>query len=383
MNRFTGRRGKAGAIAATAAVAVSALALSHAGIAHGTAIRVADTAVDGTTASAAAQAAVTSYQGSVLNTEDANRVSLITALQSAQPASYAMKDANGSTMDTAKIIQVGNTYYAVYSPNSQSVILASSPTLYGTWTPLATLDDSNASQPYLAQMSDGSFVLADEYLVGGIASDSAINFKHYASVSALSAGQSDYSYQTLLTLSECHEGTPDIHSTNLASIQVGFHYDSSCLGSQLDQEAFGTLTGFTSPTSVPTWTTTPDTVRDAALDNAATPWTNPGGYPGKHGGRDDVLWRGGRYSIGEAQMSSQTSLYSNWRLTLYDYSNDTAYPIVLNMLSSCAANPKASLVTDTTDGSPVLVLTAFIFGGSVGCAVANENGEFMEVIPAQ
>lgn len=380
MNRFTGRRGKAGAIAATAAVAVSALALSHAGIAHGTAIRVADTAVDGTTASAAAQAAVTSYNGSVSKSEDANRGSLITALQSAQPAGYAMKDANGSTMDTAKIIQVGNTYYAVYSPNSQSVILASSPTLYGTWTPLATLDDSNASQPYLAQMSDGSFVLADEYLTGGI---STIKFKHYASPGALSAGQSDYSLQTAKSLSKCHEGTPDIHSTNLASIQVGFHYNSSCAGSQLDQEAFGTLTGFTSPTSGPTWTTTPDTVRDAALKNAATPWTNPSGYPGKHGGRDDVLWRGSRYSIGEAQMSSQTSLYSNWRLTVYDYSNDTAYPIVLNIPSSCAANPKASLVTDTTDGSPVLVLTAFIPGGSVGCAVANENGEFMEVIPAR
>jgi hypothetical protein len=370
MIHFTGRRGKAGVIAATAALAVGALALSHAGTARSTAIRVADAAADGTTASAAA------------TTGNANRDSLITALQSAQPVRYSMTDASGRSMDTAKIIQAGGTYYAVYSPGSQSVVLASSPTLYGTWTPLVTLDDNNASQPYLAQMSDGSFVLADEY-VTDIVSDSAVNFKHYASLSTLSAGQSDYSYQTSLSLSGCHEGTPDIHSTDLASIQVGFHYNSSCLGSQLDREAFGTLTGFTSPTSVPSWTATSDTVRDAALNNAATPWTNPSGYPGKHGGRDDLLWRGNRYSLGEAQNSAETSLYTNWRWTLYDYSNDTAYPVVPRIPSSCVANPKVSQVTDTTDGSPVLVVTSFIFGGSAGCAAANEGGEFMEVVPAQ
>ncbi|MBV9450407.1 MAG: fibronectin type III domain-containing protein [Streptosporangiaceae bacterium] len=306
--------------------------------------------------------------------------SLITSLQSAQPISlrFGMTDANGQSMDTAKIIQANGTYYAVYSPHSKSVILASAPTLYSTWTPLVTLDDNNASQPYLAQQGNG-FVLADEYVNGG---QSSVKFIHYASPAELEHGQSDNTYQTQLSLFgplgvQCHEGTPDIHSTDPNNIQVGLHYDSTCddlpgqANNQLDREAFGTLTNFSS------WTTSADTARDAALTSA--------GFPGKHGGRDDISWMGARYSIGEAKNAVDNSdVFTSWRLTLYDYSNHTAYPVVLGIQSSCVANPKATRLTDNTDGTTVLVVTAFIFSESKpGCAAPGENGEVMYVIPAQ
>jgi hypothetical protein len=319
----------------------------------------------------------TPYACTVTTTGDADRDSLIVALQSAVPSRIAMTDALGRSMDTAKILQINQVYYTVYSPGSQSVVLASAATLYSTWTPVVTLDGSAASQPYLAQMSDG-FVLADEYATDP--STSALKFKHYPSLAALRAGQADREYQTRISLlgelnTRCHEGTPDIHSTDSNNIHVGLHYNAGCLSNQLDQQAFGTLTSFSS------WTATKDTARDAALNGAQTPWTDPtSGYPGKHGGRDDVTWRGKRYSVGEAQRTGETSLYTNWRWSLYDYGNRTAYPIAMAAPSWCAGNPKITRLTDSTTGTLVLVVTGFTFGE---CAQPNQSGEFLTILQAQ
>jgi len=215
------------------------------------------------------------------------RTDLISRIQ-AVPASprYAVQAAAHGTqppaismgMDTAKVIQVDRRFYAVYSPNSKSVRLAFSSNPDGPWTEITSLDDDDASQPYLAQGPNGSFVLADEH--GIVLSRSALKFKHYASLAALMSGKSDKEYQTTPTLSGCHEGTPDIHgiSSDGSRIDVGLHYLSNCLQLeryQLDREGFGTLTNFN------TWKATADSVRDNALTNA--------GFPGKHGARDDIM----------------------------------------------------------------------------------------------
>jgi hypothetical protein len=320
-------------------------------------------------------------------------VSLITALQSAQPARYAMKDTNGtSPMDTAKIIRgEDGAYYAVYSPNSHTVLLATSPDLTSTsrWVNLATLDDTNASQPYLAWQADGSYVLADEY--NSNFTKSTVKFIHYPSLNALRTGSSDRSFLTDLSFGSsflgfgCREGTPDIHSTDPNNIQVGFHWNSTCDFSQLgganhllDREAYGTLTGFGSPGATPSWTATMDTARDAALTNA--------GWPGKHGGRDDVIWSGTRLSLGEAKYAvDDDNVFTSWRLTVYDYANQKAYPLTLNLpykapFTPCVGNPKASAMTDSRSGASVLVVTAFFFSE---CAPSGKNGELMYVIPAQ
>lgn len=317
----------------------------------------------------------TSYACATTTSGDPTRDSLISRLQNPQTTRFGMTDSLGRTMDSAKIVQAGSTYYAVYSPHSQSVVLASASSLYGTWTPLATLDDDNASQPYLAAQSNGTYILADEYAHPGV---STVNFKHYVSLTALRSGTSDHSYDTYLSLSGCHEGTPDIHSTDPTTIQVGFHYNAGCLSDQRDQEAYGTLTRFpTTDGTDPTWTETADTVKDNALDNAVTPWS-PGGYPGKHGARDDFVWQGHRYSLTEAQNSADTGGYANWRLALYDYGNDTAYPVVLSSsVPTCAAVPRVAPLTDT-DGQSVLIVTAFIYGE----CTSTEGGEMTYIVPA-
>lgn len=308
-------------------------------------------------------------------TEEAARVDLISHIQAA-PANphYGIRataqgtppPANSMGMDTAKVIQVGPRYYAVYSPGSKSVKLASSSNPDGPWTEIAMLDDDHASQPYLAQGPSGSFVLADEYDTG--LSQSAIKFKHYASLAELTSGKSDKEYQTTLTLSGCHEGTPDIHgiSSDGSRIDVGLHYNSDCLLKQLDREGFGTLTNFNM------WEATADSVRDDALTNA--------GFPGKHGGRDDIMWHGYRFSLQEAN-TSEDFKWENWGLALYDYSNHTAYQVHLNIPPTCATNPRITLVSDSA-GKSELVIAAFI---PKECAVGapQRSGELIYVMPAQ
>lgn len=320
----------------------------------------------------------TPYSCVTTSSGDANRDSLITALQNV-PANLTVgsKDTKGNTMDTAKIIKVGSGYYAIYSPGSHNIYLAASAAPQGPWTPIAVLDDPNASQPTLAQMSDGSFVLAEEYGQG----QSSIKFRHYPTFQALALAQSDKDYVTSRLLSSCNEGTPDIHSTDVNSIAVGLHWDSACppLGNRRDLEGFGTLTGLLSGN--PSWTATDDSVRNSSMDNAVTPWVNPSGFPGKHGGRDDIPWSGRRYSLTEGQNQPTSENFATWRLGLYDYSNHQTYPVVLAgaFKAPCAANPR---VTSTTDpaGKPILIVSAFIpseCGNAVGQA-----GELVYVIPA-
>jgi hypothetical protein len=87
------------------------------------------------------------------------------------------------------------------------------------------------------------------------------------------------------------------------------------------------------------------------------------------------------FSLNEAQDTSDTTLYSNWRLALYDYTNGNAYRLTLNMPPYCAANPRATTVIDSTTMSMALVVTAWVpsectNGGS-------DAGEMMLAIPAQ
>lgn len=166
-----------------------------------------------------------------------------------------------------------------------------------------------------------------------------------------------------------------IYSTDPNEVKVGLHYNSDCDLRQLDRQALGTLTNFN------TWTATKNQIRDDALENANTPWTDPKGYPGKHGGRDDVSWLGHRYSLGEAQNSTDTPSFANWRWALYDYDNATAYPVFPKTAYPCVANPKLTRVTDAT-GRPELVVTGFLFGAPAGCAPPEIAGEFSYVVPA-
>ncbi len=296
-----------------------------------------------------------------------------------------LHDNVGDTMDTVKVLQTGpGSYLGVY--HTGDVVKLATSTDLVNWHYVTDLD-TPATQPYIAREPDGSYLLADEHsgLIG-----SYVNFVHFSSPSSLMAGTSDWNTNPPLNpllygprfFSSCNEGTPDIHgiSNGGSTVDFGFHYNSDC-SSGLDREAFGrfsiTSIDYSTGQATATWSATKDTVRDNAV--------NAIGYPGKHGGRDDITWHGNRFSLQEAQNSNANlNDYTTWRFVLYDYTSHLAYPanITSSVKSPCHGNPKVTVLTDP-NGNSVILVTAFIFGGSQGCVVPGESGgELVYTVPA-
>lgn len=291
------------------------------------------------------------------------------------------------SMDTAQFLDIDGAPYAVYSPGSKGIALASAPGLDGPWTRVGTLDDDYASQPFLYRESDGSFLLADEWEYRHFEDqvlNTGVQFKHFADVAAMKAGRWDKILLVTDTLSRCtlgtgREGTPDIHgvSADGKRIDYGFHYNSDCGGTDFDREGYGRVTDFGTVDNIAT--TTADTVRDQAMLDA--------GFPGKHGGRNDITWHGYRFSLQEAQNTTATGAkdpkaYLNWRLSLYDYTDHRVYPVTLNDNQvTCAANPKITEMPGP-GGRRVLAVGAFIFGECAAPNTKNQTGELLYLAPA-
>jgi hypothetical protein len=334
-------------------------------------------------------------------TEDAARNDLMNHIDSTPTTlEYGLADNFGQGMDTAKVLQVGpGRYIAAYSHNNE--IMLGDSTDLAHWTFDIVLDTS-ATQPYIAEAANGSFVLADEKFdtAGATGGDSHLYFLHYANLTALEATAPDHQFTPPgpRLISNClgsghgNEGTPDVFnlSPDGLTMTVGFHWIDCVNG--LDQEAFGTLTGFSSMTA------SQDTIRDNAV-NAIL-------YDGKHGGRDDIVWHGFRFSIQEAQcndsytpapgeclggnFNTNISDFSNWRYILYDYANQTAYPLpvsaalgtvaAIGPASYCHGNPKISQVNDPS-GNPALVVTGFMFSPPCARAAGIAGGPFLYWVP--
>lgn len=324
----------------------------------------------------------------------------------------SLHDAAGNTMDTAKVIQTSpGNYLAVYTTGT--VIKLATSTDLMNWHYVRDLDTS-ATQPYISHGPNGSYMLADEkYDTNGVtAGSSHLYFIHYLNLGALLAGKSDWfafppsnlSLRDERFYSLCSEGTPDIHGISPVGqrgffvVHFGFHYNSHCGAPGPDREAYGTfeVTGVDSSIGQATadWSATKDTSRDNAVAHI--------GHTGSRGGRDDITWHGWRFSIQEAQCglqittdcaggSNRTYGFTSWRYVLYDYSNRQAYPAsipasgvetVNGIVATCHGNPKMTALNNP-DGTPVLVVTGFIFGPPGGCVPSGTiAGEFLYVVPA-
>jgi hypothetical protein len=104
------------------------------------------------------------------------------------------------------------------------------------------------------------------------------------------------------------------------------------------------------------------------------------GYPGKHGDRDERLWRRRPYEIVEAQWSRDGDGWANWRITLYDWLESTTYPVPIHTAggSTSFGNPALTELTDPA-GQPVLVVTLFLFSEG---AAPGEAGPLLYTVPA-
>jgi hypothetical protein len=322
-------------------------------------------------------AIVAMSSGMVLRTAHAagTPLELVTMLQDVSTADqhrYNAVDDQNVGLDTLKIIpNPQGGYLGVYHHllNGAFQVRLATSTDVLTWHYVTTLQ-TVASQPTIASLSDGSFVVAFEKEAEGTycgGAGSCLGFRHYASVEALLSGASDHFLVVNRTLSLCNEGTPNIYAATLqpdithSIINVGFHYYSGC---NVDRQAIGTLTNFAS------WKTQADA-------NVNTLFTNLGTIHGNVGDRDSFFYRGQAYSLIEAQ--SIKSDYSTWRPYLFDRTLNTLTQLVLhtNGGSTSFGNPTYTQVR-LPGGLIGFVSTEFIFSEG---AAPGEGGELIYVRP--
>jgi hypothetical protein len=250
-------------------------------------------------------------------------VGLLQDVRGSEGRRYGTADTQGVGMDTAKVIPGPSDggYLAVYHHligSTFNVRVATSTDLLG-WEYAATLE-TGASQPTIAKLSDGGYLVAYEKSGGGGycgGSGSCLAFEHFPSLAALLNGQADRSVAVPRTLSSCNEGTPNIYAATLnpdldhSIINVGFHYFRSC---DVDRQAIGTLTNFSS------WKTQVDT-------NLNSRFTNLGTIGGNVGDRDAFLYQGRPYSLVEAQSTKHN--FATWRPYLFDRTANTLTRLTL------------------------------------------------------
>jgi hypothetical protein len=296
---------------------------------------------------------------------------VIEGVTHATASRYGAKDDLGTSLDTLKIISdPEGGYLGVYHGQRQGVFvvqLARSKDLL-SWTHVADLD-VHASQPTIAAISGGGFLLADERDsgCGGTGpGGNCLAFRHYASIAALLAGVADRSFQAPRTLSRCAEGTPDIRSVRLrpdvghSTIAIGFHYFRQC---RVDRQAEGVLRDFSS------WSARVDRRANRVLEAF-----RPGGNIGD---RDSALMPGSVFSIHEVQFRKQD--FGSWRVFLYDHTREKAARKATRLRirtrdgSTAFANPTFTVLSSPR-GRPALVVTLFL--PSEGAA-RTEGGELV------
>ena len=288
---------------------------------------------------------------------EAELMDLVQDVRSASGYRYAARDDRGNPLDTLKIIDnPSGGYIGVYHITFAGVhyvkVGTSSDLLnWKTRTVLAHY----GSQPTIARLSDGGFLLVYEQETGCIGAGApltnpngrCLRFLHYPGVTALLRGQSDASYQVKRKLSQCAEGTPNIYAAHLnpdlghSTIRVGFHYFRRC---NVDRQALGTLTNFN------TW--------KAEVPQGPNATVTALGAVGHIGDRDAIGFDGVTYRIVEGQMVKGD--FGSWRNFLYS----APYGAKLLSLrthrgSTAFSNPTASWV-NAPGGGKAVVFTQFI-----------------------
>ncbi|GAA1706396.1 hypothetical protein GCM10009745_62840 [Kribbella yunnanensis] len=281
---------------------------------------------------------------------------------------YNTKDDAGHVMDTVKIIQDSTGGYLAVSHHLGSdghfrVNLATSTDLLN-WHWVRELAGSNtgpASQPTIAQASNGGFVLAWEQEQAG-GGNNHLAFRYFANRADLLAGKVNRSFDAPRRLSTCAEGTPNIYSVTLSpdidhsTIDLGGHYWWNC---DRDRQQRGTLKNFNS------WST----AAQPNFDNALLHW----GVGGNIGDRDQTTFRGYTFGLIEGQYTKGD--FGSWRTFVYDYQTGNAdrTTIRTNGGSTAFANPTITALK-APNGQNAFVITLFI--PSEGAA-AGESGQLI------
>jgi hypothetical protein len=233
-----------------------------------------------------------------------------------------------------------------------------------TWTQRGDLAP-HASQPTLAALPDGGFVLAFERDAPDPTWVSANHLvvRHYADWAALAAGSFDREVDLPRTLAPTAEGTPalDVRSWNgpdASQIAITFHYFQNV---DVDRQASGILTNF----SAAGWAPAPDTAINTLFAELGT--------RGNLGDRADLLFEGHPFAVFEAQAIK--SDFGSWRWFLYDRERAEARRVALRLPGGSYAlgNPTVRALTGPA-GQPLLLFSGYVFSQG---AAPGEAGQFI------
>lgn len=233
-----------------------------------------------------------------------------------------------------------------------------------SWRHRADLD-VHASQPALAALPDGGFVLAVERDTPDpqYVSRSHIVLRHYADWNALAAGTFDREVDLPRTLAPTAEGTPGLSVTRWngpddSEIRVTFHYLKNI---DVDRQAVGTLTNF----SAASWAPQPDGAVNGLFIGLGT--------RGNLGDRADLTFEGQPFTVFEAQ--SVKGDFSTWRWYLYDRGRGEARLLALRAPAGSYAfgNPTVRVLPGPA-GAPLLLISGLAFNEG---AAWGEGGQFI------
>jgi hypothetical protein len=280
---------------------------------------------------------------------------------------YGTKDSAGNSMDTLKIVRspfggyIG--VYHSYAGGQPVVKVATSQNLLN-WTFEANLAH-DSTHPTIYNLARGGSLVAYESLSGcPEVTGNCVAMKYFGTESALLHGVASRTLVLRRKLSTCAEGTPSITSatSSLSSIQLSFHYSSSCY---VDRQARGTLQNF----DPATWSaSTAPSVDSAILAAGASP-------DGNIGDRDAVFYDGGSQRLYEGQLARND--FGSWRNFLLAGTGTTQLSIRTHGGSVAFANPTVTSLT-LPSGQSGVVVTQFI---PVSGAAPGEAGELVYYRP--
>ncbi|HEY4674709.1 MAG TPA: hypothetical protein VIH48_01500 [Candidatus Bathyarchaeia archaeon] len=165
-------------------------------------------------------------------------VNLLANVTNAQRYRYASKDDKNCSLDTLKMVNEPMwSYFGVYqniTSGDSQVRLASSINLLN-WAFVKVID-TGASQPTIAKVSNGGYIVAfEKWVTNNSRLESHLKFQYYPNFLLLTLGANNtYSeYVADLTLGNTTglEGTPNIYNITMSnseiSVCVGFHYNTA------------------------------------------------------------------------------------------------------------------------------------------------------------
>lgn len=204
------------------------------------------------------------------------------------------------------------------------------------WTWEVELAD-RASQPAIAAMSDGGYVVAWEQEPDPIHMVIA-SFDTWDDLRTATVGRR---FDVPVTMPACGEGTPSIDAASHERVDLSFHYHGDC---ERDRQASG-WTDWT------TWRATARPERDLALIER--------GIDGHIGDRDTIDFRGHELMLLEGERVPGD--WGSWRTFLYDDETGIAEEVWFKTHAGSRAFGNPSISEVRIDGHDAILVTLYLF----------------------